>query len=299
MKGWFLRKIDNMVSNILTVDLEEWFVVENLKGEFNAAEWENLPGRVEENTMALLELFRRHRVRATFFVLGWIAQKYPHLIGELAYSGHEIGCHSFGHNRIDRMDEKAFRLDTEKALDVITRTSGRIPLGYRAPSWSINSRIPWAWEVLAELGFKYDSSVFPIKHDIYGEPGAPREFFQLPLASGRTLYELPASTVKFFGRNIPFGGGGYLRHSPYWYTSRLIKNENKAGRPVMVYIHPWEIDENQPRLKNLSAFQKFRQYGSVGTLRLKLERLLEEFDFAPAADYVTRQTRRKIGFETR
>jgi len=287
----------NLTPNILTVDLEDWFVVENLKGNIDPAEWKNLKHRIEENTMALLQIFRQHGVHATFFILGWVAEQYPHLIGELTYDGHEIACHSFSHTRVDRMDKESFREDTQRAMEVILKTSGVVPEGYRAPSWSINSRVPWAWEVLADLGFRYDSSVYPIKHDIYGEPDAPRDIFKLKLESGRSLYELPASTVTLFGRNMPIGGGGYLRLSPYWYTSKMIKSQNARGRSVMVYIHPWEIDEDQPRVEGLTAFQKYRQYGSISTMPKKLHRLFTEFDFISALDYVKLMTKKRIGFE--
>jgi len=211
--------------------------------------------------------------------------------------GHEIACHSYSHTRVDCLNEESFREDTRRALDVITRASGVMPIGYRAPSWSINSSIPWAFEVLAELGFQYDSSVFPIKHDIYGEPSAPRNIFRMKLKSGRSLYEIPASTVKLLGRNVPVCGGGYLRHSPYWYTAAMIRKLNNSGSPGMVYIHPWELDLEQPRTEGLSAFQKFRQYGSISTLGKKIEKLLSEFDFIPAGDYINSVKRKKIGFE--
>jgi polysaccharide deacetylase family protein (PEP-CTERM system associated) len=185
----------------------------------------------------------------------------------------------------------------QKAVNVIFKASGIIPIGYRAPSWSINSSLPWAFETLAELGFRYDSSIYPVKHDIYGEPGAPRDIFRMRLTSGKTLYEIPASTIKFLGRNMPVCGGGYLRHSPYWYTSRVIRNLNRADRPAVIYVHPWELDTEQPRTEGLTFFQKFRQYGSVATVKKKLENLLSQFDFIPAGDYVNMFARRKIGFE--
>jgi polysaccharide deacetylase family protein (PEP-CTERM system associated) len=286
-----------MLQNILTVDLEDWFVVENLRNHINPSDWDDIPLRAEKNTMRLLHMFQEYRIRTTFFVLGWMAQKLPTLIREIACAGHEIACHGYEHRRIDQMDEGLFRDDTKKAIDIILKSSGHIPLGYRAPSWSINSSIPWAWEVLADLGFKYDSSVFPIRHDIYGEPNAPREFFKLNLKSGRILYELPASTMRILGHNIPFGGGGYFRLTPYWLTSRMIWRENRIGRQVMVYIHPWEIDKDQPRINNLTMLQRLRQYGSLSTMEKKLENLLREFDFISASDYVTQMTKKRIGFE--
>ena len=261
-----------MFTNILTVDLEDWFVVENLKEAIDLDQWEKLPSRIEINTYRLLEIFESNGTRATFFILGWIAEKFPTLMQEIAHSGHEIGCHSYGHTRVDFLNERTFKEDTSRAIDVITKAAGVIPIGYRAPSWSINSSIPWAFEILAELGFQYDSSIFPIKHDIYGEPTAPRNIFRMKLKSGRSIYEIPASTVKIFGKNMPVCGGGYLRHSPYWYTAKMIRKLNDEKMPGVVYIHPWELDENQPRTEGLSAFQKFRQYGSISTLRKKIEK---------------------------
>jgi polysaccharide deacetylase family protein (PEP-CTERM system associated) len=286
-----------MFTNILTVDLEDWFVVENLKQKVEDDTWDKFQSRIEATTHLLLELFDNYNVRATFFVLGWIAQKHPNLINEIAGNGHEIGCHSFSHTRVDQLGEEAFKSDTARAIDAIAKATGIIPIGYRAPSWSINSSIPWAFEILAELGFKYDSSVFPIKHDIYGEPTAPRRIFRKKLESGRTIFEIPASTIKFFGKNMPVCGGGYLRHSPYWYTAKMIRKLNKDNQPAVVYIHPWELDEEQPRVEGLSMFQKFRQYGSISILRRKVENMLGEFDFIPAGDYINMVARKKIGFE--
>lgn len=286
-----------MFTNILTVDLEDWFVVENLKQKISSDQWNQFPSRIEDTTHCLLELFDKHNVRATFFVLGWIAENFPDLINEIAGLGHEIACHSFSHTRVDLLGEHAFREDTQRAIEIITNVSSIMPIGYRAPSWSINSSIPWAFEILAELGFKYDSSVFPIKHDIYGEPSAPRQIFRKKLESGRTIFEIPASTIQLFGKNMPVCGGGYLRHSPYWYTAKMVRKLNKENQPAVVYIHPWELDEDQPRVEGLSMFQKFRQYGSISILRKKIEKLLGEFDFIPAGDYINIVARKKIGFE--
>ncbi|MCP4704479.1 MAG: DUF3473 domain-containing protein [candidate division Zixibacteria bacterium] len=286
-----------MFTNILTVDLEDWFVVENLKENISSDQWDEFPSRIEETTHLLLELFDRYNVRSTFFVLGWIANKFPELIHEISRCGHEIACHSYNHTRVDQLGEKEFREDTKRAIDIIAKVSGIRPIGYRAPSWSISSKIPWAFEVLAELEFKYDSSIFPIKHDIYGELSAPRKIFKKKLKSGRTIFEIPASTIKLFGKNMPVCGGGYLRHSPYWYTAKMVRKLNNENQPAVVYIHPWELDEKQPRIEGLSMFQKFRQYGSISILRKKIEKLLAEFDFIPATDYVNIVARKKIGFE--
>lgn len=283
--------------NILTVDLEEWFVVEVLSDRYRFDEWNELPSTVVKNCHRLLELFRRKEVRATWFVLGWIADYYPDLIREIASYGHEIGCHSYRHIRVDSLSPEQFREDTKRAMEAITRAINVHPVGYRAPSWSISSKTPWAFEILAELGFSYDSSIFPIKHDLYGMPKGPRKMFKMTFENGRSLYEIPSSTWRIMGHNIPVSGGGYLRHSPYWYIRMMIKRLNKNDLPVMIYLHPWEIDPDLPRVEGLTTMQKFRTYGSTSLFRYKLERLLDDFAFICAADYISVKTKRKIGFE--
>lgn len=285
--------------NILTVDLEEWFVVEALAGRYPREEWPKLPATLIRNTHRLLELFHRKEKRATFFVLGWCADRYPQLMREIVDAGHEIACHSFYHTRVDAMTAEQFRDDTRRVMDAVTGATGIKPIGYRAPSWSLNPSVTWAFEILADLGFEYDSSIFPIKHDIYGVPEAPRKIFRMALQSGRSLWEVPASTVRFLGQNLPVTGGGYLRHSPYWYTRAMIRHLNREGLPAVVYIHPWELDPDLPRIEGLTALQRFRTYGSTSVLAMKLERLLGDFHFVSMSEFVMSQTRRKIGFEHR
>ncbi len=282
--------------NLLTVDLEEWFVVEALSDKHGRAEWENLPSTVEKNTYRLLDLFQRYDVRATFFVLGYCAERYPGLIKDISEAGHEVGCHSFLHRRVDTLDPEEFRLDTRRAMNAILKACGVRPLGYRAPSWSINESSGWALDILADLGFEYDSSIFPIKHDLYGMPKGPREMFRMKFDSGRFLYEIPASTYRLAFWNLPIAGGGYLRHCPYWYSSRIIKRLNRTGRPAVVYIHPWEIDPDPPQVEGLSRMQKLRTYGSTAILQTKLQRLLTDFTFTTIIDYIRAQRQQQIGF---
>jgi polysaccharide deacetylase family protein (PEP-CTERM system associated) len=286
-----------MVPNLLTVDLEEWFVVEGLSDRFTFDDWLALPSTLDRNCQRLLRLFARHDVRATFFVVGWSAVRYPALIYRIAAAGHEIACHSFGHRMVNRLTPDEFRLDTRRAVNAITESAGIRPLGYRAPSWSLSDRVPWAFEILSELGFEYDSSIFPIKHDLYGMPDGPRELYRMKTGEGQYLYELPASTFRVWGQNLPVGGGGYLRHSPYWYTKRLVRRINRSGQPVMVYMHPWEIDPAPPPIQGLSLLQRFRTYGSTDTFEQKLDRLLTDFQFIPVLDYIRSATRQRIGFE--
>ena len=282
--------------NLLTVDLEEWFVVEALSERYNRDHWQEMPSTLVKNSLRLLELFRRHDVRATFFVLGYCAEMYPDLIAQIHANGHEIACHSYFHRRVDQLDPQEFRLDTRRALNSIVKACGDRPIGYRAPSWSINDSVPWAFEILSELGFEYDSSIFPIKHDLYGMPKGPREMFRMKFDEGRFLYEIPASTYRLLWWNLPIAGGGYLRHCPYWYSRRIINRLNRHGRPAVVYIHPWEIDPEPPPVAGLTAVQRLRTYGSTATLVMKLEKLLREFRFTTIQHYIQQRRQRKIGF---
>ena len=287
----------NNQPNFLTVDLEEWYVAEALADLLPMEKWDSYPSTVERNTRRLLDLFDRAQVRATFFTLGWCAERHPELIREIDRAGHEVACHSYRHGKISQMSNEEFRKDTERAIDAIGSAVGFRPRGYRAPSWSVTPQVNWAFEALVDLGFSYDSSIFPIKHDLYGMPTGPRQLFRMKFDHGRFLYELPASTVRRWGQNIPFGGGGYLRHSPYWYTRRQVRRANAAGEPVVVYVHPWEIDPDPPVIDGLSWLQRFRTYGSTGTLLQKLDRLLTDFEFMAAEDYIRTKTRGQIGFE--
>lgn len=282
--------------NLLTVDLEEWFVVEALSERYNRDRWQEMPSTLVKNSLRLLELFRRHDVRATFFVLGYCAEMYPDLIAEIHANGHEIACHSYFHRRVDQLDPQEFRLDTRRAVNAIVKACGDRPIGYRAPSWSINDSVPWAFEILSELGFEYDSSIFPIKHDLYGMPKGPREMFRMKFDQGRFLYEVPASTYRLLWWNLPIAGGGYLRHCPYWYSRRIINRLNRHGRPAVVYIHPWEIDPEPPPVAGLTAVQRLRTYGSTATLVIKLEKLLRDFRFTTIQHYIQKQRQRQIGF---
>jgi len=283
--------------NLLTVDLEEWFMVEIFSGRYSFEEWPGLRSTLVRNTRRLLELFERKAVRATWFVLGWCAERYPELLQEMVRAGHEIACHSYRHRYVKSLTPSEFRDDTMKALEAITRAAGVRPIGFRAPSWSLDSSTPWAFEILAELGFEYDSSIFPIIHDLYGMPTGPRGLFKMTFDNGRHLYEMPASTCRLLGRNIPIGGGGYLRHSPYWYSSLMMRRLNDRNRPVVVYVHPWEFDPDPPRIEGLSLIQRFRTYGSTSIFACKLERLLDRFEFTSMADYIGFATKKKIGFD--
>jgi polysaccharide deacetylase family protein (PEP-CTERM system associated) len=287
----------NAQFNLLTVDMEEWFSVEALAGLYSSDNWDSLTSTLERNCNRLLRLFDRKNVQATWFALGWCAERHPALLRGILDAGHEIACHSYSHRRVNSMTPDQFRLDTQRAIDAITGACGVRPIGYRAPSWSINNTVPWALQMLAELGFEYDSSIFPIKHDLYGMPTGPRRPFKMKFDNGKYLYEIPASTQRLLGQNLPLGGGGYLRHSPYWYSRAMIRRLNGQGQAAIVYIHPWEIDPNPPRVEGLSPVQRFRTYGSTDVLEQKLSRLLDDFRFTTMSDHIRLTARNRIGFE--
>ncbi|MFH1700084.1 MAG: XrtA system polysaccharide deacetylase [Candidatus Zixiibacteriota bacterium] len=272
------------MKNILTVDLEDWFSVETLQHAVSRDKWPELESSLIQNTDAILNLFYEKRLRATFFVLGWIADKYPALIADVAAAGHEIACHSYYHRMVSSLNPEEFKKDTEMAINAIVKSCGVIPSGYRSPSWGMKHDMKWAFEILGELGFEYDSSIFPIYHDIYGDPKAPRLSFEIKLKSGRNIMEIPASTLKFMGARVPIGGGGWLRHFPYWFTRWGIQSLNKQNIPAIIYFHPWELDENVPRIK-MSSKNMIRQYGNLKMVKVKLAKLLDDFDFQTMSEF--------------
>jgi polysaccharide deacetylase family protein (PEP-CTERM system associated) len=273
------------MKNLLTVDLEDWFSVETFNRVFAPDSWTRLESVVEPTTEKILNLFADYNVKATFFVLGWVAKRHPALVAAIAEAGHEIACHSFYHRMVSSLTPEEFREDTKLAFDAIVTACGRVPAGYRSPTWGIRQDMTWAFEILAELGFHYDSSIFPIHHDLYGDPNAPREAFEIRLNSGKKLVEVPASTLNFMSHRIPLGGGGWLRQFPYWFTKRGIKSLNRDGVPVMVYFHPWELEPGIPRVK-LSFKNRIRQYGNLNTMEIKVKKLLDDFDFMTVGEYI-------------
>lgn len=282
------------MKNILTVDLEDWFSVEVLNTVIAPEQWSNLESVVERNTRKILDIFARHNVKATFFVLGWIADRYPELINDVSKAGHEIACHSFRHRMVSSLTPDEFKRDTEQAINAVVKACGLMPSGYRSPSWGMKRDMVWAYEILADFGFSWDSSIFPIKHDIYGEPAAPRTAFHVRLPSGRAMIEVPASTVVVLGRKLAIGGGGWLRQFPYWFTRWGIKRLNRNQVPAMIYFHPWELDRNLPGskfvfslLRNKTTMKNWvRQYKNLITMETKIERLLTDFDFVPVSEYI-------------
>jgi polysaccharide deacetylase family protein (PEP-CTERM system associated) len=264
--------------NVISVDVEDYFHAESLAGLMPPDTWDGCTGRVDRNTRRLLDLFAAHGVEATFFVLGWVADRYPGLVRDIAAAGHEVACHSYWHRRIPRLTPAEFRDDTRRAKDAIEQRVGAAVQGYRAPTYSIVNDSLWALEILVELGFTYDSSIFPIHHDRYGIPDAPRAAFVVRTASG-SLVEYPIATFRLWGRtNLPFAGGGYLRLMPWWYTQLGLRRAGREGLSIVAYIHPWEIDAGQPRLAG-SLPSRIRHYTNLNKTYRRLERLVSSGRF--------------------
>jgi polysaccharide deacetylase family protein (PEP-CTERM system associated) len=268
----------SMAANVFSVDVEDYFQVEAFADVVDRRSWESYPCRVVENTRRILDLADRLEIHGTFFILGWVAERYPALVREIVARGHEPACHSYWHRLIYKLSPAEFREDTIRAKDVIEQAAGMPVSGYRAPSYSITSRSLWALDVLAEAGFRYDSSIFPIQHDIYGIPDAPRLPFRVETPSGE-LVEYPITTFKLGSRNMPVGGGGYLRIFPFWYTRMGFRRVAAENAPLIVYIHPWEVDPEQPRLAGRLK-SRLRHYTNLSKTQSRLSRLLQMGEFS-------------------
>jgi len=270
----------------MTVDVEDYFHASALASAVAGTDPERRESRVERNTHRLLELFDIRGVRATFFVLGWVAERFPALVSDIATHGHEIACHGFSHELIYNQKRDEFVDETRRALDSIQAACGARPKGYRAASYSVTKSSVWALEVLAELGFEYDSSIVPARHDLYGIVGAPSAPYTIELGGGKSIFEFPPSTISLLGYRLPIGGGGYFRIFPYAFSRWGMRRVNRAYRqPFAFYLHPWEIDPGQPRL-DVPLKSRFRHYRNLEKFEPRLESLLEEFSFAPMGDVI-------------
>ncbi|GIW91666.1 MAG: polysaccharide deacetylase [Pirellulaceae bacterium] len=269
--------------NAFSVDVEDYFHVSAFEPFISRGEWGNYSSRVVRSTQRLLEILAKYKVRATFFVLGWVAEKFPELVKEIASAGHEIGCHSYWHRLIYTMTVDEFREDTRISCSLLADLTGQPVRLYRAPSFSIVKCSRWALDVLAEEGIEIDSSIFPIYHDRYGWPEIP-PCVQRLVAGGSELLEYPLAVVNWMGLRIPVGGGGYFRLYPFWLTHHWLRAINKQGRPFVFYIHPWELDPEQPRLPFGSAARRFRHYVNLRYTEDKLDRLLAQFRFGTVGE---------------
>ncbi|HRD86745.1 MAG: DUF3473 domain-containing protein [Candidatus Accumulibacter sp.] len=262
------------ITNALTIDVEDYFQVSALAPYIPREEWPQRPCRVERNVDRILLMLDENRVRATFFTLGWIAERYPQLVRRVADAGHEVASHGFGHERASDLSRADFSADIRRAKLLLEDISGQEIRGYRAPSFSIGAGNLWAFECLAEAGHRYSSSIYPIRHDHYGMPDAPR--FAHRVHQG--LLELPVTTARFLDRNWPASGGGYFRLLPYSLSRWLLRRVNEHdGQPAIFYFHPWEIDVEQPRIPGLTAKTRFRHYLNLQRTEGRLRRLLADF----------------------
>lgn len=263
------------VVNGMSVDIEDWFQVGAFEKTISRDDWSMLERRVENNTLKVLDLYAEAGVRATFFTLGWIAERHPQLMRKIVDAGHEVASHGYDHRRVFTLNPKSFAADLDTTRKILEDTSGVRVVGYRAPSFSIDRRTPWAHEVLADNGYHYSSSVAPVAHDHYGWRQSPR-FAWKPVA-GSDLLELPVTTAEWAGRRIAAGGGGFFRLFPYAVTRSAVRQVNNLHRPAIFYFHPWEIDPGQPRQSDAPLKSRLRHYSRLSSMAGKLGRICREF----------------------
>lgn len=259
----------------MTVDVEDYFQVQAFAKCIDRSAWTSLPSHVEANTQRMLEQFARHDIKATFFTLGWVAERFPALVRRIVANGHELASHGFGHQLVHELSPDQFRHDLTRAKDVLEEAGGVEVKGYRAPTFSIGPQNPWAFEILAETGHQYSSSVYPVKHDLYGAPDSPRSPYR---PTKLDLLELPMTTLQLGRKNLPIAGGGYFRLVPYWlYRQALARFNQVESRPSIFYIHPWEIDADQPPIAGAGRLARFRHHVNIRAVPRRLDRLLSDF----------------------
>lgn len=272
------------ITNALTVDVEDYFHVAALAPSIHRDSWTLRESRVVANTRKLLAIFEQFDVRATFFVLGWVAERYPQLVKDIAARGHEIACHGWSHRLVYEQSTSEFHEETLRSRNLLEDITGSAVLGYRAASYSIVDESLWALDILADLGFAYDSSIFPVRHDRYGIPNAERVPHRMATPNGASIVEWPLATARIFGWRLPVAGGGYFRLLPYWLSRWGLESINRREqRPFIFYLHPWEIDPAQPRVA-ASGLSRFRHYTNLAKCEERLRRLLGEFRFGTARD---------------
>lgn len=274
-----------MVINALTIDFEDWFCVSNLSPTIRFEDWGKCESRIRTNASKLLDVLDKHKFKATFFVLGWIAERFPDLIYSIDKRGHEIASHGYSHIPLSNMSRVEFDLDLKKAIKIKRDIINKEITGYRSPSFSITPKTSWAFEILVNNGIKYDSSVFPTSlHPEYGYPGFTTEI-QSPVTG---LLEIPLNVMNLFGISIPYGGGGYFRLYPYYITEVFLKKRNRSGKPFVFYLHPWEIDYEQPRVRtNIAKY--FRHYCNLKSTFGKFERVLQNYSFTTIRELLLKE----------
>jgi len=268
--------LPKLIRNAMTIDVEDYFQVSAFAPHISRDSWDIQPCRVERNIGRILAMLEERNVQATFFTLGWIAERYPHIVREIIDNGHELASHGYNHLRASDQSPDEFREDVTRSKRLLEDIGGQPVIGYRAPSFSIGQQNLWALDTLLEAGYRYSSSIYPIKHDHYGMPDAPRFKFQHRGRDG--LMELPATTVNLFGRNFPASGGGYFRLMPYTLSRWLLRRVNQTDlQSCIFYFHPWEIDHEQPRQKNIGMKTRFRHYVNLSRTESRIRSLLRDF----------------------
>ncbi len=267
--------------NAMTVDVEDYFQVSAFESHIPKHQWNDWPHRVADNTQRILDLFEQKGVKATFFTLGWVAERHPQLVREIVAQGHELACHGYDHVRVTEQSPQEFRQDVIRAKKLLEDVSGVEVIGYRAASYSIGRDNLWALTILEELNFRYSSSIYPVKHDLYGMPEAPRFAFRPEAAPG--LLEIPISTLRVGANNLPCGGGGYFRLYPYRFSRWAMRRINGQGRPAVFYFHPWEMDPDQPRPTGLRPRTRLRHYLNLRRMEDRVRRLLDDFQWETMA----------------
>lgn len=276
-----------MHTNALTIDVEDFFHVSAFSKTISRVDWETFESRVENNTHKILALLSEKGVKGTFFVLGWVAEKHPGLVKEIDLQGHEIASHGYSHQLIYNQSKNEFYEETKYAKELLEDLIGKPVKGYRAASYSITRRSLWALEILHELGFEYDSSIFPVIHDRYGISHSPRQPYQIKIQDGQFLKEFPLSTTRILGMTLPISGGGYFRLYPYFLTEKLICKQIKQNHAYVFYIHPWELDPDQPRV-NADFLSRFRHYNNLSVCLSRFEKLLDKIEFTTMEKVLTR-----------
>jgi polysaccharide deacetylase family protein (PEP-CTERM system associated) len=262
------------ITNALTIDVEDYFQVSALAPYIRRDEWNTRECRVERNVDRILAMLQERQVQATFFTLGWVAERYPQLVRRIVEGGHELASHGYGHERASDLSEAAFREDITRSKKMLEDLSGQPVLGYRAPSFSIGTGNLWAFDQLARAGYRYSSSIYPIKHDHYGMPDSPRFAYRV----GAGLLEVPITTVRMGQRNLPSTGGGWFRLMPYALSRWMLQRVNRQDREAAIfYFHPWEVDPGQPRIPGIDAKTRFRHYVNLERNEAKLRQLLQDF----------------------
>lgn len=278
------------MKNAITIDVEDYFQVAALAKWAPTKKWDDFPLRVENNTLRILDLFDQHNIKATFFVLGWIADRCPALVKAIVARGHELGSHGYSHQLIYRQTPEVFREETLRSKKLLEDIGGEAVLGYRAASYSITQQSLWALDIIAEAGFRYDSSIFPVKHDRYGIPGAIEIPHRLRTPANHQIVEFPITALKLPGYKLPVAGGGYFRLFPYWFSRWALKKVNRSQQqPFIFYLHPWEIDPEQPALP-ATGLSKFRHYNNLEICEQRLKNLLHDFSFCTVKEILREQS---------